>query len=346
MMQAALSFSLLLFILLEGCSSFELPNYALPDGFEDIRSDSSLRITFYNVENLFDTTNDPITDDDAFTPGGLNRWTYSRYRAKINEHAQTIRAIGGWSAPEIVAFAEIENEGVLLDLITSEPLKPFAYKTLHFNSPDPRGIDVALIYRSDRIYLDSVRPIPLRVDSLDRPLRDFLWCRWKWKEKYFQTLFMHWPSRYGGQKSSEEKRFLAGSQVNHLKKHIDSLIGKEPWILMGDLNDEPNNRSIREYLGTEGPSANWINLMDGPNEWPGTHVYEGRWNYLDHCLLSMDFNSTESEFNVAGVKIFSARWLLEENEQGFLSPFRTYLGPAYHGGASDHLPIYIDLYLK
>lgn len=335
-----------LIVVVEGCSSFELPNYALPEGFQDSRGDSSLRIAFYNVENLFDTANDPVTQDDAFTPDGLNRWTYSRYRAKINEHAQTIRAMGGWSAPEIVGFAEIENKGVLQDLIKSAPLKTFAYKIVHFNSPDPRGIDVALIYRSDLVYLDSVLPIPVRVDSLDRPLRDFLWCRWRWRENYFQTLFMHWPSRYGGQKSSEEKRFLAGIKVNQCKNQIDSLIGKEPWILMGDLNDEPNNRSIRQYLGTEGKSANWINLMDNPNEWPGTHVYEGRWNYLDHCLVSSDFVSTKPVFHTPEVKIFSARWLLEENEQGFQSPFRTYLGPAYHGGSSDHLPIYIDLQLN
>ena len=329
-----------------GCSSLTNTGYTLPEHFKGNESDSSIRIAFYNLENLFDTLNDPLKDDDAFTPNGANRWVYSRYRAKVFEHAQTIRSLGGWDPPAIFAFCEIENEDVVQALIDAPPLRDFDYKIIHFESPDPRGIDVGLIYRSEELEADTTCPVLLGVDSLDRPLRDFLWTRWEWKGQFFHTLFVHWPSRYGGQKSSEEKRFQAASRVNDWKDQMEKIYINEPWILMGDFNDEPSSTSIVQYLGTEGTHPNWLNLFGMPNDWPGTHVHNGVWNYLDQCFLSREFLKEEVFFGVTEVNIFNAQWLLEKNDQGQVYPFRTYLGPAYHGGPSDHLPIYIDLYFR
>lgn len=338
--------SLVLFTLVSGCSSLTNTGYSLPKGFDGKVSDSTVRIGFYNVENLFDTINDPSKDDDSFTPNGTNRWNYARYKAKVLEHAQTIRAMGGWDAPALFAFAEVENKQVVQELIESPPLREFNYGVIHFESPDPRGIDLALIYRSDKLEADSASPVPLRVDSTERPLRDFLWTRWEWKGQFFHTVFVHWPSRYGGQKSSEEKRFQAAKRVNEWKNEKEKDYPNEPWIVMGDFNDEPNNTSIVDYLGTGQPNPNWRNLSNEPNDWPGTHVHKGVWNYLDQCIISHEFMNEDVLFDVNKVNIFNAQWLLEKNDQGQLYPFRTYLGPAYQGGPSDHLPIYIDLHIR
>ncbi len=321
------------------------PHYALPKKFSP-PPDPAVRIAFYNLENLFDTMNDPERHDDDFTPIGRNRWTYPRYRAKVTEHAQTIRAIGGWNGLDVAALAEIENRTVLESLIKAEPLRFIHYRIVHFDSPDPRGIDVALIYNANSLRLDTAAPVPLPVDPGERPLRDFLWCRFQWHSVCFHVMVVHWPSRYGGQKASEDKRFYAAQKVNEWADWIFASYPEEGIVLMGDFNDGPGNASLRYGLGTATDPARWILHAPPLNEWPGSHVHQGRWTLLDQCYLSRHFAGEHSRLKADTLHLFPARWLLEQTDQDGWIPFRTYRGPAYHGGVSDHLPIYFDLLMR
>ncbi|MCE2496091.1 MAG: hypothetical protein J4F31_05885 [Flavobacteriales bacterium] len=331
--------------ILARCSLPPPPTHTLPDFFES-PGDSDIRIAFYNVENLFDTFNDPEKDDDDFTPMGSHRWTYSRYRAKVGEHAQTIRAVGGWSGVDIIGLAEIENSIVLGDLINAPSLKELNYRFVHFESPDPRGIDVGLLWRNQKIHLDTAAPIALPVDSGDRPLRDMLWCRFVWNEVGFHLIIAHWPSRYGGQMASEEKRKYAAKRTNEFHDRI-SIEYPGEWIaFMGDLNDEPHNEALSAVLGWSNSAGRWDPHPPPPNEWPGSHVHKGKWSLIDQCYISKNPSRQVPSVKADTLHLFPARWLLEETDGGDWIPFRTYLGPSYHGGVSDHLPFYFDISLE
>ena len=247
-----LVFILLVAVVTE-CNLPPPPSYALPEFYEP-PSDTAVRLAFYNLENLFDTADDPERRDEDFTPLGNHRWTYSRYKAKIREHGQTIRALGGWTGVEIMAVAEVENESVMHDLANSESLSNLNYEVVHFDSPDPRGIDVGLLWRNERLILDSAAPVPMPVDSGERPLRDLLWCRFSLRDVGFHVMVGHWPSRYGGQMASASKRHFAAQITNAWHDSLQVWYPNELIIFIGDLNDEPHNRALSEVLGWKDPS--------------------------------------------------------------------------------------------
>lgn len=324
------------------CSIPRPPNHELPGDFEP-PSDSALRIAFYNLENLFDTVDDPDTQDESFTPLGSHRWNEKRLRRKLLEHAQTLRAMGGWNGLGLIGFAEVEHEELLQKLSVQLPLRSFGYRALHFESDDPRGIDVGVLWDPRRLDLDTTACFDVPLSHNERPLRSFLWARFLWNSNAFHIIIVHWPSRFGGQLKTEPKRIQAAHKANEVHEWIRLTFGNEPIILIGDFNDGPNNSSIQDGLGLRGDSSRWIFHSPLPNGYLGTHVHEGRWNLLDQCYLSLNPNTSERRLRFDSLHIFSAAWLLEESEQGQIIPFRTYRGPSYHGGVSDHLPIYFDL---
>lgn len=324
----------------------------------EYRGEDGLRIMFYNVENLFDTFDDPATRDEEFTPDGAKNWTYYRYKEKLNNLAKTIIAVGGWEPPDMIGLCEVENFQVLLDLTNDTPLKKFGYQVIHENSMDSRGIDVALLYRPEKLNTVSHQMIRFGVDE-DIITRDILYVTFGFMDRDTLSVYInHWPSRYGGKEFTEVKRLLA---ANTLRAHIDDVILKKSAskiVVMGDFNDEPNDESLHDIL-----KANLVkNAAISHDSLPESNelynlssadFQQGRgtltFKEIDHTWFLFDqiiVTGTLLEGNglqTVGMEshIFSADWLLENGR-----PNRTYQGPIYKGGFSDHLPIFLDLYYK
>jgi len=311
-----------------------------------------IRLAFYNVENLFDTINDPLTSDDEFTPGGTKSWNFSRYLDKLDHIYKTVTALGDWDPPAIVGFCEVENRSVLYDLVAKTPFIKNGYEIIHQDSPDKRGIDVGLIYHPKLFKPISFQAI--RVDitkDSSSTTRDILYVTGKvFKTDTVHIFINHWPSRSGGQAKSEPRRIIAAET---LRLHVDSIQKLNPnanIIIMGDFNDEPGDKSIYDALGAKGDSIpqNSTDLYNGMYSYfkkeIGTEKFQEHWHCLDQIIMSYSLLDKKNAVYMVSPTIFKASWLIEPDEK-YLGdrPYRTYAGPKYTGGYSDHLPVYVDL---
>jgi hypothetical protein len=321
------------------------------------KNEQALRIAFYNVENLFDTINDPNTNDEEFLPTSDRKWDGYKYHEKLNHIYKTLTALGGWDAPAIIGFCEIENRFVLNELITKTPWKKLKYNIIHEDSPDRRGIDVGLIYRSEKF-----RPLTHEAIRLTFPkdtsvkTRDILYVKGLvFKKDTLHVFVNHWPSRSGGQAASEPRRIFAAQKIRH---YVDSICARNPdanIVIMGDFNDEPGDKSLLEGLQAK-TSKEELKDCDLYNtsfpyykQGKGTEKHKEHWAVLDQIILSSSLVTGKSGLIVQdGISyIFDAPWLLEEDTKYLgTMPFRTYAGPKYLGGYSDHLPVFVDIIKK
>jgi len=314
------------------------------------------RIVFYNVENLFDTIDDPAKNDADFLPGSRIAWTMERYQAKLDHLNQVISAMAGDKPAAVIGLCEVENKDVLNDLVTSPAILKYQYQIIHRESPDERGIDNGLLYDPEQFRPVSVRAIPVDITSFGEDhTRDILYVKGVISKSKTDTLHIfvnHWPSRSEGKEVSEPKRMVA---ARALKNATDSLIAlnNHPLILiMGDLNDEPADKSLAEGLGALPPSgslepANLYNLGYQPFQQGKGTLYYKDWDLFDQVIISGNFWNKSKGFVYSGTKgnIFSADYLLFTNKEGISRPNRT-AAKDYYGGYSDHLPVYIDLLIQ
>ncbi len=314
----------------------------------------TLRIMFYNAENLFDTENDPLINDEEFLPEGTRFWSPNRFRQKLISTYKVIAAAGGWEAPDVIGLSEVENRYVLNALKERTPLANIPYKTIHRNSPDRRGIDVALMYRSDRMtVIDSAFfTINFPTDP-ELKTREILYAKGLVRSDTLHFFVNHWPSRLGGAQA-EQNRFLSGKL---LRTKIDSLFQINPFakiIIMGDFNDEPHDRSLAEGLGAltvEGNSHGELyNLMTPIKHTSlfGTYKFQGGWSFIDQIIVSGSLlnenNGFFTNYGAAGIVMDDFLFVEDEVYSG-KRPFRTFEGYRYAGGFSDHLPIILDLWI-
>ncbi len=323
---------------------------AFQDGF---RGPRILRVGFWNVENLFDTFDDPEKQDDDFTPEGMYHHNTFRYYEKLEHLSKAIIALGGWEQLGFLGLCEVENERVIQDLIRETSLSKSTYKLVHVESDDVRGIDVACLYNPNKVEVLQVEAIPIPLGETARPTRPILRIHALVLNQVEVHFFInHWPSRYGGQLASEPKRIKA-AQV--LRRKCDSLYRVEPnanMVIMGDFNDSPKNQSISTVLHAKAPSDSLhkhalYNLATGFRANQGTHKYHGEWAFLDQFMVSSSLLTGSSGLSCLNQQhVFSPAFLLESDSK-YLGeqPFRFYLGPKYRGGYSDHLPICLDLQL-
>lgn len=310
------------------------------------------QIFAWNLENYFDTRDDPATADDGFTPGGEYHWTRRKFIAKRNLIAKTIIASGecfGSEMPALVGLCEVENRYVLESLVNDTPLARLRYRILHRDSPDPRGIDVALLYDPARVKVLAHGWITVR----EFATREILYAKVALGGGSssrvlagdsaaappllppVDTLHIyvnHWPSKYGGAKASKHKREAV---CDALLAHLDSLQKAEPAariLLMGDFNDSPDAGVIMELCR----AAQLHNIT--PKE-GGTIKYKGQWEMIDQMLAS-----PAAACKIGPAEVFRPGFLLEE-DKAFLGvkPRRTNIGPRYNGGASDHLPVIANI---
>lgn len=312
---------------------------------------SEYTVVSYNVENLFDTIDNPKIPDEEFLPESEKKWTNERYQKKLTDIAKVISEVNPKEMPEIVGLVEIENQTVLEDLIKAGKLKDQDYAIIHEESPDFRGIDVALIYRKDAFTEIMHEAIPVTfADDPEFKTRDILHVTGKIRNKTVHVFVNHWPSRIGGDDKTEPKRVLAASV---LKKKVDQILALDPKaliIIMGDMNDEPTNKSLRETLDAESPDlgAKLVNLMI-PDDAAGlgTYFYSGNWNMIDNLVVS-GIMLTGKRVHIMDQKgfIYSNDWMIFTNKNGDKTPNRSYVGNKYVGGVSDHFPVYFKMMVK
>lgn len=334
-------------------------NYKLV--FSQISSNESYSvntIAFYNVENLFDTIDDPVTRDDDRTPQGKDKWTIDIYNKKLKNISRVINEIGSDltnTTPTIVGLCEVENKKVLQDLINTNLLKNSNYRIIHFDSPDERGVDVALLYKTEKFNPSAVKTYPLYLKNSNGTkdfTRDHLVVSGFLENEMIYLIVNHWPSRAGGQMKSEKKRISAG-MLN--RKIIDSILVKDPKakiINMGDFNDNPSDRSIKPVLKT---LSNKKKLLDyelfNPMEvlfdkGYGTYKYRDKWDMLDQFMITKSLVSENTGHFFLKASVYSKKYMI--NPQGRYEgyPFKSFASGKFLGGFSDHFPIYLYLAKK
>lgn len=318
-------------------------------------------IGFYNVENLFDCEDDPITKDDDRTPTGTSHWTEERYHKKVANVAKVIydfgHSISNRNTLAILGLAEIENRYVLDAVLQDSILAGFSYGIIHKDSPDYRGIDVALLYDTSVFHPKHIQHYPLQLEDPKthnpRTTRDQLVVTGMLADEEISVIVLHWPSRRGGQKKSEVHRLRAAKLTRHI---ADSLHVRNPYakiVIMGDLNDNPSDKSVRAVLEAkkhrkETSTKEFYNPMYTMfKNGQGTLAHKDRWALFDQILVSDGLlNPDYYSWSLYTAHIYSKPYLLTPrgNYKGY--PFRSMVGSHFTNGYSDHLPVYIQLIRK
>ena len=311
----------------------------------------NLTIVFYNVENLFDLEDEAGKQDEEFTPEGTKKWTKDRYAKKLSDLSKVLSSVNTQELPEVIGLCEVENKKVVEDVFKSGDFAVAKYKVVHYESPDFRGIDCALAYNSAEMEVLSSQAIRISfAGEPDYGTRDILYVKGRMNNKQdFHFFVNHWPSRIGGSEKTEPYRMHVASVV---KTKVDSILSEElraSIVIMGDMNDEPNNKSILETLGASqklDANSALVNLMAPvAKEGKGTYNFRGNWNMLDNMIISSALAVGGKGYVCEEMRgnIFREEWMEYKNDKGETSPNRTYGGPNYYGGISDHFPVYISL---
>ena len=304
-------------------------------------------VAFYNLENLFDVTDDPNTLDEDFLPDSEKGWNRKRYEKKIFKLGNVISNIGFSKTrrpPVLVGVAEVENKKVLEDLIQTKHLKNKNYGIVHYNSPDERGIDVAFLYLKDYFEVLDSETIPVMVNNQKGErdyTRDILWVTGLLNNEKIHVLVNHWPSRRDGAALTSYKRVAAADKNRELIAKINAEDPEAKIIIMGDFNDDPYSESIKEHLVQEDLFNPMERLL---TRYQGSLNYRSQWNLFDQIIFSHNFHRYEKgKHCFSDAAIFDKDFLKIYKGRYKGNPFRTYIGRKYMGGYSDHFPVYIQL---
>ena len=310
-------------------------------------------IAFYNLENFYDTINDPNKDDDEFTPKGKNNYSPKVFLEKVDKLAEVISIIGVDKAENgfaLLGVAEVENQDVLDVLCKHPKLRNRNLKSIIFEGPDQRSIDCGLIYNPTYFKMLAAQSLTVPFDSGERPTRDVLYVTGKLNGELVHVFVNHWPSRSGGEAASRPKRKIAASVS---RKVIDSLMSIDPLtkvIVMGDLNDDPIDESVTKVLGTQW-KIDEVKKGGLYNPWTsfykrgiGTMAYQDSWGLFDQIIVSYGFlknNSGKLHFREA--EVFNRGFMVEKDGQFKGYPKRSYSYGLWNEGYSDHYPTIIFL---
>lgn len=315
--------------------------------FERKKNQQLNTIAFYNLENLFDTVDDSQTLDNDFTPKGSKKWSNKRYKKKLYKLAKTLSEVGTndtQGPPVLIGVAEVENKAVIEDLLGTEPLCDHDYGYVHYDSPDERGIDCALIYHRSNFEVEYAEPITLMVfekEGRRDNTRDILYVKGHLNQEEVHIFVNHWPSRRDGGEQTSFKRMKAAETLLDFMADIETRTKNPNYIVMGDFNDGPSSDSVKTLVGSE----NLYNPMEKlltPDR--GSANYRRTWMLFDQIMVSHSFlNFEKRTHSFAHANIFDERYLTEFKGRYKGNPFRTYVGNRYMGGYSDHFPVYIQL---
>jgi len=311
-------------------------------------------VGFYNLENLFDTVDDPNKRDEDFTPDGSYSWGDEKYKNKLKNMAHVIEDMGKEISPDgmaILGVCEVENRKVLEDLVQEQKIKGRDYQIIHEESPDRRGIDVGLLYQAKYFTPTNFKSYELKFpDNPDYFTRDQLVVSGTMDEDRINIIVAHWPSRSGGQAKSEPRRIQA-AQLG--RKIIDSLLAVDPSskiILMGDLNDDPVNKSVKNYIRAKAKvkkmkDGDMYNTMyDKYKQGDCTLAYRDAWNLFDQLIISEGLTGNDcSSFVFHKSYVYNKPYLRQKEGLYKGYPKRTHAGGKYLNGYSDHFPVYLVL---
>lgn len=304
-------------------------------------------IAFYNLENLFDTKDNPKSHDNDFLPKSPKRWTPKRYQNKLLKLGTAISKIGEddtETAPVLVGLAEVENKKVLSDLVKSKNLIEENYSFIHYDSKDERGIDVALLYKDEVFTVEHSENFSVYLENefgKQDYTRDILLVKGKLNNEDIHILINHWSSRREGVKETEFKRIAAANKLNEVVKSIKSEDINAKIIVMGDFNDNPNSNSL---LLIENKSQLFNPFKTVWSRDTGSLNHQFQWNLFDQILFSTNFfDSANSSLTFDAANVFNSKFLTQYKGRYKGQPFRTYVGKKYQGGFSDHFPVYIQL---
>lgn len=314
-------------------------------------------IAFYNLENLFDTENDTMIWDEEFTPEGSKAWTEERYRIKLSNMAKVIDDLGKAESPSgvsILGVSEIENIKVLSDLIQTDNLANDDWGIVHYDSEDFRGIDVALLYKKKdfKVKNSEIKPVILYEGEKRVYTRDVLHVEGDLAGEEFHILVNHWPSRRGGEKKSSPKREAAAAVNKMIIDSIQALRPSAKFVVMGDLNDDPTNKSVCKVLKANGKKKKVKeNGLFNPmwklyKEGHGSNAYRDAWSLFDQIMVSENTLSKKQDgLFYYKVEIYKRPFMIQNSGHFKNYPFRTYAGGQFTGGYSDHFPV-ITYFLK
>jgi hypothetical protein len=312
-------------------------------------------IAFYNLENLFDTIDTPGVLDEEFTPEGPNKWTGSRYLEKLDNMALVISRIGeddGWSGgPAVLGVSEIENRSVLEDLAAHPLLKESNYQIVHYDSPDLRGVDVALMYRPRFFWVTaSASPsLPLTNDE-GEPVytRDQLVVSGVFDGEPMHFIVGHWPSRSGGELTTRPRRNAAAALSHRLVDSLLAIDNSAKVFVMGDLNDDPVDESLVKYLRASGKPDRLKDDEMFNTMFPlfrrgiGSLNYRDGMNLFDQIVITPSLlGSDYSSYRFRHARVFNSPFLMQKDGQYKGYPLRSFVGTVWQGGYSDHFPVYV-----
>ena len=319
------------------------------------------KVLFYNVENFFDTINDPEVLDDEFTPNGTKAWNDTKYKKKLHNVERVLFDVSAMdkSYPIVIGLCEVENRNVLEDIVSTPKLTPANYRIVHYDSPEARGVDVAFVYRPDVFKKEGEKAVRTVVPSLPNfRTRDILTMWGTIENEPFFFMVAHWPSRTGGKESSEFKRIAVAAQMRSI---ADSVLLANPntkVVVMGDLNDDPTDKSIAQSFGAK---FNLKKLDSGDFYNPfaemlkagfGSLAYGDAWNIFDQMIVSenlatgstgkLKLQRYPSDSKFYGY-IFKQHYMVQKEGQYKGYPLRTYVGDSFQNGFSDHFPVFITI---
>lgn len=299
-------------------------------------------VAFYNLENFFDTVDDPVKNDNDFLPGSFKDWSEQRYLEKLENITSSISSIDQNTVPAIIGVAEIENKTVLTDLIYQPAFKR-AYDFIHYDSPDKRGIDVALLYNRNIFTVLSHEKVRVVLDANQNyTTRDILYVKGAFDRDDIVHFFVnHWPSRREGTRKTMPKRIAAAQSLSNKTRNILQADPRAKIVIMGDFNDLPVSESITRYLKDE-----FYNLAFIPySRKMGTVFAKGRWLMFDQIMISQGMMIAHG-YKIKSSRLtvhFDKRLLFYDKKRAIYRPNRSYSGKKYHGGFSDHLPVYVTM---
>ena len=322
------------------------------------------KVVFYNLENFFDTLNDPEILDDEFTPDGPKRWNATKYAKKLSNIEKVFADITATGMDErlsvedypiVIGVSEFENRSILEEIVSTRKLAPARYHICHFDSPDRRGVDVGFIYRADVFKLEGAAPIRFTKEGMEHfRTRDIVTMWGTIEGEPFYFMVAHWPSRLGGKEASSPLRERAAEIMREAADSVRRLNPATKVVMMGDLNDDATDKSIVEVLGAAEdikkiPAGGYYNpyialLKAGY----GTLAYQDSWNLFDNIIVSenlatgstgaLKLKKADRKFYGA---IFRRPYLLQKEGQFKGYPLRTFVGNNFQGGFSDHFPVFI-----
>ena len=316
------------------------------------------KVVFYNLENLFDTINDPNKNDEEYLPEGARKWTTYRYNQKLENMSRVLFDIAAKDRnfPTVIGVSEIENRLVLEDLLATPKLAKANYRIVHYDSPDRRGVDCAFFYRPDKFKLEGSEAhnisFPGRPNFLTRDLVA-MWGKIEGEPFYF--IVSHWPSRLGGKERSQYSRDFVAEKCKHICDSVRKVNPATKVVIMGDFNDDATDKSVTHVLGAKG-NINKLDKNDMFNPFHdmlkagyGTLAYRDSWNLFDNIVVSENLATASTGIlkiqKAEGSKfygnIFISPYMIQKEGQYKNYPLRSFVGSNFQNGYSDHFPVYI-----